>query len=137
MYTFVCILGSCEFVLQAVNVLYSLYTGVDVEINLVTFFCQLTITASSLIVWLLGKRFKDQYDVMIAAVLGVNQFTFALSIELLSVYKEPGMVDSVKLVGYLLFGVLLLAPSFHFVLLYVTTFSISFSFVILRHTEEK
>ena len=137
MFSFVCILASCEVVFQSVTVLYTLYTRVDVSFNLIKLVCQLVITGSSLLVWLLGKRFKDQYDLMIAAVVGTNQFAFALSIELLSAYKEPGMVDSVKLVGYLLFGVLLLAPSFHFVLFYIGTFSITFSFVVMRYTKEK
>ena len=137
MFSFVCILASCEVVFQTVTVLYTLFTMIDVKYNLIKLVCQLIITGSSLLVWLLGNRFKEQYDLMIAAVLGTNQFAFAMSIELLSAYKEPGMVDSVKLVGYLLFGVLLLAPSFHFVLYYVGIFSISFSFVVLRHTAEK
>ena len=43
----------------------------------------------------------------------------------------------IKNIGYLLFGVLLLSPSFYYVFFYVAIFAVTYSFVVTRHYEEK
>ena len=95
------------------------------------------IAVSLWLVWVLGRRFKNYYDVMIAAIVGLIQLGFVLVIENLSEYKDPGFAVSMKIIGYLLFGVLLLSPTVYYVLFYVAIFTVTYNFVVTRHYEEK
>ena len=71
MYTFVSLLASCEVVFLTAALVYSLFTGNDVEFILINFIYQLVIAISLWLVWALGRRFRDHYDMMIAAVIGL------------------------------------------------------------------
>ena len=89
------------------------------------------------VVWALGRRFRKHYDIVIAAIVGLIQLSFVLVIESLSEYEDPGFAVSIKIIGYLLFGVLLLSPTVYYALYYDAIFAVTYTFVVIRHYEEK
>ena len=68
MFTFVSALASCEVFFLVAAVINSLFEGSDIAFNMINFVYQLVIALVMWLVWFLGKRFKDQYAVMIAGV---------------------------------------------------------------------
>ena len=97
---------------------------------MVNFVYQLGISIAGVIVWMLGKRFKSKYNLMIAAVYVFIQVSFALTIEILSDFEDIDFVVITKLVGYYVIFMLLLAPSIYFVLFYTLVYSISVIYIV-------
>ena len=130
MFAFVSAMAACEVLINLVAVFSSLFTGKDLEFALINFVYQLDIAIAMWVVWMLGKRFKSKYNLMIAAVYVFIQLSFALTIEIMSHYEDPDFVVITKLVGYFVIFLLLLAPSIHFVLFYALVYSTSIIYVV-------
>ena len=131
MFTFVSALASCEVFFLVAAVINSLFEGSDIAFNMINFVYQLVIALAMWLIWFLGKRFKDQYAVMIAGLYVIIQLCFSISVEFLSEFEDPGFVVITKIVGYLVLYMLLLAPSIYFVIWNTIVYSISIVFIVL------
>jgi len=114
--------------------IYSWTMTDDWELDLINFLLQLVLTSVFWGVYALGRRFTGLYDYMIAASFVAIFLTIALYLDsLFEHHEDPGFVIFYQVGGYLTIFLLLLAPSIHFVLLYLVVFTIEMLFVVSRY----
>ena len=85
---------------------------------------------------MLGRRFKSYYEYMIAAAYLAISILCTSSTDCMAEYEDAGFVMIVKLIGYMIWWVQLLAPSIHFVIFYAGVHVVCLTYIVLHHHEE-
>ena len=137
MFKIICILAFCEFCFLILALLYSLATGTETQLNAIKLLYQL---AAMLIVWFseaLGRRFKNHHDSMIALSLLAISILCVWATDWMVKFDDAGLIQIMKLFGYMIWWTQLLAPSIHFLLFYSGVFSVCLTAVVLRHNKEQ
>ena len=118
MFQVLCILATFETIINAIELLYTFHTEVGQKGKLIQFLYQTVITLIVWTIWGLGRRFKDQYVLMIATNFLIVQLSCALRYEFLTEQEDMGTVTIGKINGFLIMYATILARSFSFMILY-------------------
>ncbi len=137
MYKFVCILATSEVVLLVPVLIYSFLTNNGPRPAVINLVYQIVITIFLWLVWLLSKRFKQHLGLIVGLLFVLLELICLITIELeQAMAKDPNtFVFQLKIVGYLVVFVILLAPSIYHVLSN-EIFYLCMSGLSLRHEEE-
>ena len=125
MFKYTLILATSEVGLLLMVLLYELITGTITPLNMINFLYQFFITMVGVILFIVGRRFRQYYNHIIAGFYIVCQLICALMIDLLITNENSGPIMIVKVIGYMLVFTLLLASSARYVAIYSLVYSIN------------